>query len=198
MGKVILLTGAPGTGKSTLRNALAGRIAGLEHFDYGQLLLRRKQEEGSNLSYEQLRKQSATIISPFDVATTDDWVIGEIDRLREKSHILIDSHALTRESYGFRSIPFSRLQLENLRLDGIISLRCDPDVLIARTQLDPGGRREMTTELAREIQTLQESLGLTYAVLCACPAYVIDATNANAEEVVNIAMQILNQVGVSP
>ncbi|MFZ0798414.1 MAG: hypothetical protein WCA13_06265 [Terriglobales bacterium] len=84
MGKVILLTGAPGTGKSTLRSALAARIVGLEHFDYGQLLLRRKEREGSNVSYDQLRSQSASIISPEDVTTTDDWVVSEIDRLPEK------------------------------------------------------------------------------------------------------------------
>ena len=99
------------------------------------------------------------------MATTDDWVIAEIGRLRAKSHVLIDSHALTREGFGFRAIPFSRQQLEDLRLDAVIALRCDPDVLIARVAHDPSGRREMTTELAREIQILQESLGLTYSVL---------------------------------
>jgi adenylate kinase len=91
MGKVILVTGAPGSGKSTLRDALASRIAGLRTFDYGQLLLRRKLRDGADINYEQLRRESAQVISPSDVATTDDWVIGEIGRLRERGHILIDS-----------------------------------------------------------------------------------------------------------
>ena|SRR3989442_11790189 len=125
------------------------RKVGLQHLDYGQLLLRRKQREGSDVNYEQLREQSGAIVSPADVTTTDDWVIEEIGRLRASSHVLIDSHALTRESYGFRAIPFSRRQLENLSLDVVIALRCDPHVLIARIELDPGGRRELTTELLR-------------------------------------------------
>lgn len=124
-------------------------------------------------------------------------MIAEIGRLRGKSHVLIDSHALTRETYGFRSIAFSRRQLENLSLDAVIALRADPDELIARVKHDPGGRRELTAELAREIQILQESPCLTYAVVCACPAFVIDSTHLNAQEVADAAMRILKQVGVA-
>jgi adenylate kinase len=197
MGKVILLTGGPGTGKSTLRDAIATQVTGLEHFDYGQLLLRRKQKHGSDIAYEQLRQESARIISPEDVTSTDDWVVAEISRLRTASHVLIDSHALTRESYGFRAVAFSTRHLESLRLDAIIVLRCDPDVLIARTKQNPGGRRELTTELAREIQVLQEALSLTYAVVCGCPVFVIDTTELTAPDVANIALRNLEQVGVT-
>lgn len=197
MGKVILLTGGPGTGKSTLRNAIATRIDGLEHFDYGQLLLRRKSQQGSDIAYEQLRQESARIISPKDVTNTDDWVVAEINRLRATSHVLIDSHALTRESYGFRAVAFSTKHLKSLRLDAIIVLRCDADVLIARTRQNPGGRRELTTELAREIQVLQESLSLSYAVICGCPVFVIDTTETAETDVANIALHNLQQVGVA-
>src|ERR1700720_3310496 len=104
MGKVILLTGAPGTGKSTLRRLLKTRVAGLQDFDYGQLLLNRKRLEGAHLDYEEMRQQSAAVIAPQDVVSTDEWIVAEIGRLRSGGHILIDSHALTRESYGFRAV----------------------------------------------------------------------------------------------
>jgi adenylate kinase len=197
LGKVILLTGAPGTGKSTLRKILGERIALLEHFDYGQLLLRRRELVAPRISYEQLREQSAAIISPEDVASTDAWVISEISRLRAKSHILIDSHALTRESYGFRAVAFSMQQLEALRLDALVVLRCDPEELIARVARDPGGRRSLTRELAREIQMLQEALALTYGVICGCPVFVIDSTNVGIEEVANRALRVLAQIGIN-
>lgn len=197
MGKVILLTGAPGTGKSTLRRSLGTIISNLQHFDYGDLLLRRKELQGISINYDQLREQSASVVEPLDVATLDDWVISEMNRLRQDSNVLVDSHALTREAYGFRAIPYSTPQLAALRLDAVITLRCDPDILIARVAKAPGGRRPLTLELAREIQILQQALGLQYCVACACPFFVIDTTALDPPGVAGAVVPILDSVGVT-
>lgn len=197
MGKVILLTGAPGTGKSTLRRSLEPFITGLQHFDYGELLLRRKEQQGSILSYSELREQSSSVITSTDVSDTDEWVIAEITRLRSMSDVIIDSHALTREEYGFRAIPYSARQLEAVKFNAVLTLRCDPAVLIARVAADPGGRRELSIELAREIQMLQESLCLQYAVACGCTAFVIDTTERTPMEVRDVALRILKRIGAN-
>lgn len=171
-------------------------MSGLRDFDYGQLLLNRKKLEGADLTYEELRENSAAVITPKDVVNTDDWVVSEISRLRLASHIIIDSHALTREAYGFRAIAFSQRHLQDLKLDGVLILRCDPDVLIARVSSDPRGRRDMTIELAREIQTLQAALGLNYGVACGCPVFVIDTTVLSTNQVAVTAFDLLAGLGL--
>ena len=78
----------------------------------------------------------------------------------------------------------------------MISLRADPVELVGHTKADPGGRRELTVEMAREIQTLQESLCLTYLVLSGCPTFIIDTTRTSPDEVTHAALQILKKLGV--
>jgi adenylate kinase len=87
--------------------------------------------------------------------------------------------------------------LEALKFDAVFALRCDPEVLNARVAADRGGRRELSVELAREIQTLQESLCLHYAVACGCTAFVIDTTERTPVEVRDVALHLLKGIGAN-
>jgi adenylate kinase len=196
MGKVVLLTGAPGVGKSTLRSALSRRVPGLQAFDYGELLLERKAAEGVQIEYQELREKSSGLISPADVGSVDDWVIKRISELRQHSDVVLDSHALTAETYGLRAVPFSAGQLQRLKLDAVLVLRSDPAVLLRRAQQKPDGRRDVPEDLMRELQILQSSVGISYAIACGCPIFFIDTTQRGQEEVVEVAMAVLATVGL--
>jgi len=191
MGKVILLTGAPATGKSTLRRNLTARISNLVDFDYGRLLLNQKSAEGIDISYENLRAHSADVISPSDVSNLDERVIEEISKLRSTSNVVLDSHAVTRESYGFRAVPFSNEQLSRLKLDVVFVLRCDSAALLERMSEDRKGRQVVSLELAQEHQQLQECVGVVYAISCGCPFFVLDTTQLSEEDVLNQALKLL-------
>jgi len=130
MGKVILLTGAPATGKSTLRARLAEVLPTVRGFDYGQRLREAIAERGQSISYAELRAQSSEVIHSSDVRELDEQIIEEIATARREFDVLIDSHAVTREQFGFRAIPFSLSQLSRLKLDAVMVLSCDPPELL--------------------------------------------------------------------
>jgi adenylate kinase len=191
MGKVFLLTGAPATGKSTLRKNLVEQVANLMAFDYGELLLQKKRAEGVDLTYEAMRSQSSRSITSRHVAEMDEQVIRRISQLRTSSHIIIDSHAVTREEFGFRAVPFSSEQLRRIAFDAVVSLRCDSEAILSRIANDSGGRLSVTRELAQEHQILQESVGLTYAITCGCPFFVLDSTQLDKSALASKAREIM-------
>jgi adenylate kinase len=132
-GKVILLTGATGTGKSTLAQLLVQRISPLRRVDYGQLLREYKeQKHGTRTSYDELRAKSADVIAADDVVSVDDWLITQLPKWQADGHVLIDSHPVTKESFGYRVTPFSYDQLRRINFAAIFVLVGDPIKLAAR------------------------------------------------------------------
>jgi adenylate kinase len=183
MGKVIYLTGAPATGKSTLCAALAQSVNGLEFYSYSALLRdvvnRRTQ---ARVDETGIREKSASIITRDDVAEVDERLIAEIALKRQDRHVVIDSHPVTKEEFGFRITPFTPDQLKKLNPDIVVCAFADPQVLADRIRRHPAGRPLPSDfEIALHVQ-LQGSLAVQYGFLLGCACYLLD-TGAPLETV---------------
>ena len=62
------------------------------------------------------------MITRNDIEAVDEILIDEVDTKRKYQDILIDSHPVTKESYGFRVMPFRAEQIDALSPDIIVSL----------------------------------------------------------------------------
>lgn len=173
--KVILLTGAPASGKSTLARELAKHIEPIEVFDFGRLLLEIKRQADPNLTYEDIRAESASLVSPIDVVAIDNYLLEAVDKIRIKRNVLIDSHAVTRERFGFRITASDESFLKKVRLDAVIVLRCPAEERIRRISSNPAGRLDVSQDEADIHQTLQEIVAITYGILSPCPVFIIDS-----------------------
>lgn len=177
MYRAFYLTGAPASGKTTFAKKLQERVSQLKIVDYGGLLLESKKRT-STITYEDMRSESSKVISAADVYNTDQYLIDNLPKWLERNHVIIDSHAVTHEEYGQRVTAFSEKQLGQLNISAIIVLKCPPDELISRVARDPGGRLFTSPEQAADIQDIQISLSLVYAVILGCPLYVINNTRS--------------------
>lgn len=195
-GKVVMLTGAAGTGKSTLAAECATHIRPLHKVDFGQLLLEAKRNQGHpELTYDQLRALSGTIIAPEDVRAADSEFIESLPALRTRTNVLIDSHAVTRESYGYRITHYSFDDLRRISFDAIVITYCHPDTWLERRSRNPQGRPELSPFEVQNHMALQEAVGLNYAIACGCPCYVLDTTTQTPAMLTDRVREIIRSIG---
>jgi adenylate kinase len=182
MGRVIYVTGAPATGKSTLCAGLIAARADIQVFSYS-LRLRDlvHQQDGIRLSSEGIRKQSAGVITKAHIEQLDRDLIEFVKRERDRCNLVIDSHPVTKEAYGFRITAFSHLQISELAPDAIVCLFAAPEVIAARIAAAPEGRQPVSTHDLAMHSNLQAAVAAQYGVITGKAVYFLDSAISQDE-----------------
>ena len=182
MPDVIYLTEAPAAGKSSLTRQLRQRITSLEIFEFGQRLteyinLTRR----AGVTQIDLRSSSGTIVTPEDVKVVDEQLIEFVDARRAAVPVIIDSHPVTKEKYGYRVTPYSLRDFERLSPTKIWVLYTDPEVAAERIAADDAGRPSVSVEEARFHTHLQASVATTYGMHLGIPVHFFEASGSQAD-----------------
>ncbi len=195
MYKVILLTGVPASGKSTLARALASAVSPVQTVSFGELILRLKTEAGATLDYPALRTKPSTEAPPALVEQARERLLAEVRQLRVQSNVIIDSHAVAKDEYGFRVTPDSSDYLRALQLDAIVILHPKPEDVVARIAEEPAGRREVDVDNVIRHSALQDAVSIAYAVSLGCPVFTLDAHGPLSDLVLRL-LAILESIGM--
>lgn len=191
---VIYLTGAPATGKSTLVQALVNSVKPLAAISYSARLkdyiARRDQRE---VDTQELRARSSGVVTPDDIEVIDGLLIEEVQHLRQHAHVVIDSHPVTKEAYGFRITAFSVAKLQAVRPTMICMLYAEPEVVVERIQIDPQGRQGVSHAEAAFHTELQSSVAAIYGVLLGVPVYLFDSSKPVEEIAEAIILRLERQ-----
>lgn len=182
MSKVIYLTGAPATGKSTLTENLAESHSDTSIFTYSKELLKIvRKREGHIATQDDLRQHSASVITHEDVLAVDLRLLDLLKKTRDKQNIVIDSHPVTIENYGFRITPFSKEQIQGLKPDIIVCLYAGADTISMRILENPAGR-PVPTDFELDLHTqLQCQVASIYALETGARLFMLDASATKNE-----------------
>jgi adenylate kinase len=175
--EVLYVTGAPATGKSTLLAGLLRERRDVVAFSYGEELTKLVQSRTGKTSFvqDELRAQSANLITPEDVAATDRRLAAVLAENRGRAHVVMDSHAVTKEGYGFRCTPFDARALAELGITKIACLYADAVTVRGRILSASGGRPLPTPFESDAHVFFQASVAITYGILLGCAVHFIDA-----------------------
>lgn len=179
MGRVIYLTGAPATGKSSICHAILQRNAGVRVFSYSTMLRETLAARvATSYGAEQIRRESAAAVTRADVVATDERLVDEVEAARRSHHVVIDSHPVTKEAYGFRVTAFTIEQLQMLIPDAIVCAYTRPEELERRINLNAEGRMLSSIyDLDMHVK-LQASVAVQYGLMLGRPSYFLDTSLA--------------------
>lgn len=172
---MIYLTGAPAAGKSSMAHALKERVRPVEVWEFGDRLRQHLSQAAPTISQEDLRRESARVITPADVAAVDRQLVEWTAKVRASSHVIIDSHPVTKERYGFRVTPYSLADFARLAPTKIWVLYCSPETTLERIGSDAAGRPMITLEEARMHTQMQASVAITYGMSLGVPIHFFDS-----------------------
>ena len=182
--KLIYLTGAPASGKSSTLKKLQEAEHSLFYFEYGAELTSYVKAKGAPIANQQeLRAQSSDIVTPEHVDALDRMLLDKVRELRGKRPIVIDSHSVTKESYGYRITSFSEKQIKELNPDEIWFFYTAPQAALDRIEQSSAGRPMISAEEARMHTLTQASITSAYGIMANAPVYLFD-TNRDQDELV--------------
>ncbi len=138
-----------------------------------------------------MRRQSARVILPSDVQAVDQQLIDTVQGSRDSTHIVIDSHAVTKESYGFRVTPFTLTNLQAIRPTMICCLYAASSVIIERIGENSQGRPNPTSFEADLHTGLQGAVAINYGIHLGIPVYFLDSAAPTKSLVSEIVRRIV-------
>lgn len=142
--KVVIVTGVPGVGKTTVLSSLA-ELAGIEGVrvkivNYGTYMLETALKEGLVESRDQLRHLPLRRQLELQRLAARRIVEDAARELGDKGILVIDTHALVRTAAGYwPGLP--RHVLDELKPDMIAVIEADPEVIVERQARDKGRYR---------------------------------------------------------
>ena len=188
---VVYLTGPPATGKSTVAALLKRSVQPIQIISYSAMLEGYINAQSTEaVTVTELRRHSATRVPPEVVAAVDQSLIELVSKQRHSTHIIIDSHPVTKEEFGFRVTAFSIPILQALAPTMICMLYADSYTIQDRLEVSSEGRKPESAFEIEMHRSLQASLATVYGIAAGVPIYFLDSSKPPRDVAHEIAKRL--------
>ena len=164
--EIVYLTGAPGTGKSSLAQSLAERFSNVKIFSYGERMVNRLQSTTRLIKDQvELRGGPDPVVMPADILAVDREMVAWVQSTRVGRLLLIDTHQVTLEQACLRFVPFQPSTLDELPLTRIWFLSAAAETVVQRTTKQQMGRIIPSINTAALHASAQLAVAVHYSVV---------------------------------
>lgn len=166
MSKIIVVTGVPGSGKTTVCNELQ-KLAHASNkkltvINFGTIMLEISKKRGESLHRDELRKSSLRF--QHDIQTETAQAISKLISKAE-GNIIVDTHMIVRTSEGYMpGLPQNVLQL--IKPNVLVLVEAEAQEIISRRIKDVSRKRDEILEAEVENE-------LAFSRLMACAVSVL-------------------------
>lgn len=175
--KVVYLTGAPAAGKTTACEKLKARKLNVKVFEYGREMVAHLAAHNERVvpSQSALRGGIQTLVSKHDINRVNIQLAAFVKKWGSAHHVIIDTHQVTKETFGFCVSPFSDVEVRTLGLTEVWVLFTSAETTISRIDIEAGGRQRPTPFEADFHTMLQSNLAVVYAATCGVPVFLFNS-----------------------
>lgn len=193
MGRLFIVTGVPGTGKSTVCNQLLSLAEGegvkVKIVNFGSVMLELLKSMGKNLDRDAMRHSSI-----FFQRSLQENAVKKINQIVNASNcnVVLDTHMSIRTEEGYLpGLPF--YVLKKLKPSFLVVIESPVEDIIARRNKDKTRIREVTERLdVEEEVSFSRIMALTCSILSGAPVKIIRNLEGKQREA---AMELLKLFG---
>ena len=190
MNKVVVVTGIPGAGKSTVIDEALKQLKaqGVEYgfMNYGDIMLELMREREGVTDRDEMRKVPT---GPYRKIQREAG--RRIARAARRKPILVDTHCLVKKPEGYYpGLP--KWVLEELKPESVVIIEATPEEVAGRRNKDAarGRDKELLDEVV-EHQQLNRAAAMAYAALTGATVRIIHNRDGKLNETVNEMIKAL-------